>query len=166
VTGGKAMRSFLTAVYRTDLVFHAIAGATLAIMMVVTLLDVIMRNLGHPIVGSVEIISFCGAVIIGFAIPYASWKKTHVYVDILIDKLSSKNRKVVNAATRLLGIALFVFIGFNFIRFGIDLVRSGEVSASFKLPYYPIAWGLAVSCFLQGLTLVADLVKTIGGENE
>jgi TRAP-type C4-dicarboxylate transport system permease small subunit len=163
------MKSFLAAIYRTDLTFHIVAGITLAFMMVVTLLDVIMRNLGHPIVGSVEIISFCGAVIIGFAIPYASWMKTHVYVDILIDKLNPRNRNIVYALTRLLGIVLFAFIGFNFILFGIDLMRTGEVSSSFKLPYYPIAWGLALSCFLQTLTLIADFLRTVssaGGENE
>jgi TRAP-type C4-dicarboxylate transport system permease small subunit len=160
------MKSFLAAIYRADLVFHVIAGSVLALMMAITLLDVIMRNLGHPIVGSVEIISFCGAVIIGFAIPYASWKKVHVYVDILVDKLNPRNRKVLNGVTRVLGITLFAFIGYNFILFGIDLMRTGEVSSSFKLPYYPIAWGLALSCFLESLTLVADFVKTVGGENE
>lgn len=160
------MKSFFAFIYKADLVFHIIAGSALAFMMMVTLIDVIMRNLGHPIVGSVEIISFCGAVIIGFAIPYTSWKKAHVYVDILIDKLNPKKRKVLNSVTRLLGIALFAFIGYNFILFGIDLVRTGEVSSSFKLPYYPIAWGLSLSCFLQSLTLVVDFVKTVGGENE
>ncbi len=160
------MKSFLAAIYRADLVLHVIAGSVLAIMMAVTLLDVIMRNLGHPIVGSVEIISFCGAVIIGFAIPYASWKKVHVYVDILVDKLNPKNRKVLNAVTRVLGITLFAFIGYNFILFGIDLMQTGEVSSSFKLPYYPIAWGLALSCFLESLTLFADFVRTVGGEDE
>jgi hypothetical protein len=49
-------------------------------MMVVTLLDVIMRNFGRPIVGNIEIISFLGAVVIGFAIPYASWKRARYVI--------------------------------------------------------------------------------------
>jgi TRAP-type C4-dicarboxylate transport system permease small subunit len=157
------MKRFLSAVYRIDVTFHVISGITLAFMMVVTLLDVVMRNLGHPIVGTVEIISFSGSVVVGFAIPYASWKKAHVYVDLLVEKLSPRNKIIMAAITRCMGIALFVFIGYNFIVYGRDLLRTGEVSASFKLPYYPIAFGLSLSCFLQSITLFCDLVRTIQG---
>jgi TRAP-type transport system small permease protein len=160
------MKRFMAAVYRIDLTFHVISGLALAFMMVVTLLDVIMRNIGHPIVGSVEIISFCGSIVFGFAIPYASWKKAHVYVDLVVAKLSPRNQIILTAITRCMGIALFVFIGSNFIGYGRDLLRTGEVSASFRLPYYPIAFGLSLSCFLQSITLCCDLVRTIKGANK
>jgi len=160
------MKRFLGAVLRIDITFHAIAGSVLAFMMVVTLLDIIMRNLGRPIVGSMEIISFCGSVVVGFAIPYTSWKKAHVYVDFLLVKLSPGNRRIMEIITRCMGIALFAFIGYNIILYGFDLIKTKEVSPSFKLPYYPIPFGLSLSCFLQCLTLIADLVKTIhpGGD--
>lgn len=161
------MKRFLGAVLRIDMTFHTVAGLGLAFMMVVTMLDIIMRNLGSPIVGSMEIISFCGSVVIGFAIPYTSWKKAHVYVDFLIVKLGPDNRRIMEIVTRCMGIALFAFIGYNFILYGLDLRRTQEVSPSFKLPYYPIPFGLSLSCFLQCLTLIADLVKTVqGGKHE
>jgi TRAP-type C4-dicarboxylate transport system permease small subunit len=120
-----------------------------------------MRNIGRPIVGSMEIISFCGSVVIGFAIPYTSWKKAHVYVDMLVDKMSTPGRMVMDSITRCMGIALFLFIGYNFVLYGLDLRHTGEVSASFKLPFYPIAWGLALSCFLESVTLFCDLLRTV-----
>jgi TRAP-type C4-dicarboxylate transport system permease small subunit len=112
----------------------------------------------------VEIISFCGSVVIGFAIPYTSWKKAHVYVDFLTEKLSPRNKRMMEIITRCMGIALFAFIGYNFILYGFDLIRTKEVSPSFRLPYYPIPFGLSLSCFLECLTLVADLVKTVQQE--
>lgn len=157
------MNRFLTAVSKVDIAFHIIAGSVLAFMMMVTLLDVFMRNIGHPIVGSMEIISFCGSVVIGFAIPYTSWKKAHVYVDLLVSKLSPRNRKIMNVITRCMGMALFLFISYNFVIYGQDLKRTGEVSASFRLPYYPIAYGLALSCLLETVTLLSDLMRTIQG---
>jgi TRAP-type transport system small permease protein len=160
------MNRFVTAVSKVDIVFHIIAGSVLAFMMLVTLLDVLMRNIGHPIVGSMEIISFCGSVVIGFAIPYSSWKKAHVYVDMLVDKMSVPGRKVMDSITRCMGIALFLFIGYNFILYGLDLKHTGEVSASFKLPFYPIAWGLALSCFLESVTLFVDLMRTVKEEGK
>jgi TRAP-type C4-dicarboxylate transport system permease small subunit len=153
----------MAAVLKIDITFHIIAGSVLAFMMVVTLLDVVMRNLGHPIVGTVEIISFCGSVVIGFAIPYTSWKKAHVYVDLVVEKLGPRNKMIMAVITRCMGIALFVFIGYNFIVYGRDLLHTGEVSASFRLPYYPIAFGLSLSCFLESATLFCDLLSTVQG---
>lgn len=153
------MRGFLKTVYKIDVGFAAISMAMLVAIMVVTLLDVIMRNMGHPIVGSMEIVSFLGAVVIGFAVPYASWKRMHIYVDVVVEKLSPHNRNLFDVATRCLGIALFIFVGIYFIVYGLDLRRTHEITPSFKLPYYPIPWGLALSSFLQSITLIADLVK-------
>ncbi len=64
-----------------------------------------------------------------------------------------------------IGIVLFLFIGYNFILYGLGLKRSGEVSAGLKIPYYPITFGLAVSCFLESLTLFTELLKLFQGED-
>jgi hypothetical protein len=34
------------------------------------------------------------------------------------------------------------------------------------MPFYPIAYGVAVSCFMQSLVMVCDIVKIFGGEYE
>jgi len=38
--------------------------------------------------------------------------------------------------------------------------------ADLQLPFYPVAYGVAVSCFVQCLVLVADMVKIYRGEYE
>ena len=65
-----------------------------------------------------------------------------------------------------MGMILFLFISYNFVQYGLDLKRTGEVSASFRLPYYPVAYGLALSCFLQAVTLFTDLIRTVKGESK
>ena len=66
-----------------------------------------------------------------------------------------------------MAIVLFAFIGYNFILYGFDLKHTKEVSPGLKLPFYPIPFGLALSCFLQTVTLFCDLINTIrGGNNE
>ena len=157
------MKRLMTVVYKLDLSFQVIAGIVLAFMMVVTLADVIMRAFGRPIVGGMELICFSGAVVVGFALPYSSWKKAHIFVDFLMEKLSPGSRTVVQICTRAIGVLLFLFIGYNFILYGLDLMKTGEVSAGFRLPYYPITFGLALSCFLETLTLFCDLLKLING---
>jgi TRAP-type C4-dicarboxylate transport system permease small subunit len=158
------MKRFLKVVYSLDLSLQVVAGLGLVFMMVVTVIDVVMRALGRPIIGAIELICFSGAIVVGFAIPYSSWMKAHVYVDMLEEKLSQKAQTVLKVATRIIGIVLFFFISYNFILYGLSLKNSGEVSAGLKIPYYPITFGLAVSCFMESLTLFTDLLKLFQGE--
>lgn len=160
------MKRFLAAVYKLDISFQAVAGVGLAFMMVVTMADITMRAIGKPIVGSIELISFSGAVIIGFAVPYSSWMKSHIIVDFLVERLSANGKRVMGFITTSAGLLLFIFMGINFILYGLTLMKTGEVSAGFRIPYYPITFGLALSCFLESLTLLADLVKLSGGHHE
>ena len=158
------MKHFLKVVYSLNLSLQVVAGLGLAFMMAVTVIDVTMRVLGRPIVGAIELICFSGAIVVGFAIPYSSWVKAHVYVDMLEEKMSTKAQKVMKAVTRIIGILLFLFISYNFILYGQSLKDSGEVSAGLKIPYYPITFGLALSCFMESLTLFTDLLKLFQGE--
>jgi TRAP-type C4-dicarboxylate transport system permease small subunit len=153
------MNRFMTIIYRLDISFQIVAGIVLAFMMGVTLTDVVLRFFGKPIVGSIELVCFSGAVVVGFAIPYSSWSKAHVYVDFLQDRFSARAWSVLRVFTRAVGIILFLFIGVNFIFYGLNLMKTGEVSPGLKIPYYPIPFGLALSCFLESLTLFCDLLK-------
>jgi TRAP-type C4-dicarboxylate transport system permease small subunit len=161
------MKKFLTVVYKLDITFQVVAGVGLVFMMAVTVADITLRALGKPIVGAVELISFSGAIIIGFAVPYSSWMRAHVIVDFLIERLSRTGKRIMEFVTKLVGLILFLFIGANFILYGLTLMKTGEVSAGLRIPYYPITFGLALSCFLESLTLFADLLRAgQGGQHE
>jgi len=158
------VRKFSKIVLAADQVFFLVAGLGLALMMLVTLVDVVLRYVGRPVFGSMEIVCFASAVVIGFSIPYTSWNRGHIIVDFLLANLSPKSVRVLRIFTRCLGIGLFLFAAYNFVIYGIDLAKSGEFSPGFRIPYYPITFGLALSCFLQSLTLICDLISTIGEE--
>jgi TRAP-type C4-dicarboxylate transport system permease small subunit len=107
-----------------------ISGLTLAFMLFFTLTDVVMRAFGKPIVGDFEIISFLGAVVVGFAIPYTTLLKGHVFVDFFIEKLPKNARDGMQIATRIIGIALFLWISWNFVDMSLDLISQR------RLPQY------------------------------
>ena len=142
-----------------------ISGLTLAFMLLFTLLDVVLRAFGKPIVGDYEVISFLGAVVVGFAIPYTSLLKGHVFVDFLIEKLPKNVGDTMRVATRILVIALFLWMSWNFVVMSVDLIKSKEVTPVFRLPYYPISFGLAFACIIQCLVLVSQIKEIVGGRH-
>jgi TRAP-type C4-dicarboxylate transport system permease small subunit len=161
------MKRLMAAVLKGDTILYAIAGAVLAFMIVLTLCDVILRNLGHPITGSMEIIQYGGSIVFGFSIPYATWMGAQIVVDLVTQKLGLKNQKRIKAATRSVGIIIFLFVAYNFFMYALDVKRTGELTASFKIPYYPFCFAISVSFLFQSLTIFCDLVKTLqGGKHE
>jgi TRAP-type C4-dicarboxylate transport system permease small subunit len=145
---------------------NIIAGIAITFIMALTVLDVILRSFRRPIVGTYELVAFSGAVVIGFAIPLTSWMRGHIYVDFFSSKLPKTARSICNLATRCMGISLFFLIGWNLIKVGMDLQQSGEVSLTLQLPFYPVAYGMAASCFVQCLVLTVDIAKIFRGEYE
>lgn len=160
------MEGFLNKIKGLSRFLNIIAGTTLTFMMSLTVLDVILRSFRRPIVGTYELVAFSGAVVIGFAVPFTSWVRGHIYVDFFIMRFSQKVRNIFNIATRCLVIWLFLMIGWNLILYGRDLYKSGEVSLTLQMPFYPVAYGIGICCFIQCLVLLCDILKIAGGKYE
>lgn len=162
--GVMIMKIVLAVVHGLSKFLNSISSVALIAIMVLTTADVVLRIFKKPIVGTYEIVGLLGAVVIGFGIPLTSWIRGHIFVDFIIEKFPEGRKDVVNIFTRLLGIGLFFIAGWNLIIVGMDLYVTGEVSLTRQLPFYPIAYGLAVSCFVQCLVLICDIIKIFGGE--
>ncbi len=157
------MKGLLALEKRFCLTLLVIAGVTLAFMLVFTVFNVVMRAFGKPIVGDFEIISFLGAIVVGFSLPHTSMLKSHVAVDLVLERLPRRASAALQVFTRIASVALFAWMGWNFIVMSMDLIKSGEVTPVFRLPFYPISLGLAFSCLVQCFVLLVDAGKAAGG---
>jgi len=177
---------FLTATERISRFLNVIAGISLTCLMCLTVADVALRAIlslgrwlieqgmlltlgnlivGHvrPIVGTYELVALLGAVVIGFSVPLTSWLRGHIYVDFFIFRFPFKIRNAFNIVTRCMGIFLFLMIGWNLFKYGMDLQQAREVSQTLQIPFYPIVYGVGVCCFAQCLVLIGNMVKIFGG---
>jgi TRAP-type C4-dicarboxylate transport system permease small subunit len=160
------MKGFLNAVAWLSRFVNVVAGISLTLLMLLTVVDVILRGFKRPIVGTYELVAFLGAIAIGFSVPLTSWLRGHIFVDFIILKFPSRLRDTFNIITRGMVIFLFLMIGWNLIKYALDLHRSGEVSLTLRLPFYPIAYAIGICCFIQCLVIVCDVVKIVGGRYE
>jgi TRAP-type C4-dicarboxylate transport system permease small subunit len=147
-------------------VLNSIAGIAVTVMMLMTVSDVLLRAAGHPIIGTFEIVALLLALVIGFGIPQVSLDRGHVYMDFLLDKLSKRGKNVMNTFTRLLCLGLFAFIGINLFNVGARFHTSGEVSATIKIPFYPVAYGVGICCLLECCVFIFDIVRMWRGDHE
>ncbi len=143
-----------------------IGGVALTFMMFLTVADVLLRAGGHPILGTYELVSLSLAIVIGFSIPKVSLDRGHVYMEILLDKLSKRDKAIMNTFTRLLGIILFAIIAYNLMLIGKEFHASGEVSSTLKLPFFPISYFVGICCFIECFVFLFDIVKIWRGQYE
>jgi TRAP-type C4-dicarboxylate transport system permease small subunit len=160
---GRLIQRFTYLLSRT---MEAIAGIALVFMMTLTTCDVILRGFSRPIIGTYEMVALTGAVVIGFSLPITSWLRGQIFVDFFYQKFPKFWRDLLNVITRLMALTLFLFVGWNLMILASDMVRSGQVSLTLQLPFYPIAYGMGFACFVQCLAIISDLVKIAGGQYE
>ena len=160
------MKSAFNVLERVTRIFIDIGGVALTFMMCLTVADVVLRSFGYPILGAYELVGLSLAIVIGFSIPKVSMDRGQVYMEILLERLPAKNRAVLNTFTRILCIILFGIIGWNLFLVGNEFHATGEVSATIRIPFFPIAYCIAICCFLECLVFISDIVKIWRGQYE
>jgi len=153
------MRSFSAVVERLSGWMNGLAGIVLFFMMMLTVADVVLRLFGAAIVGTYELVAISGAIVVGFAVPQTSWENGHVCVDFLIENRSEAVRKTVFFITRLLGICLFALLAYYLFLKAVHLQKTGEVSLTLHIPFYPAAFGLSFCFLVECFTLIASTSK-------
>jgi TRAP-type C4-dicarboxylate transport system permease small subunit len=143
---------------------YLVGGIAIVFMTLITVADVFGRKLGHPLVGTYELVGLAGAVVIGFCIPYTTSLRSHITVDFVTMKLPPRAKVILLAITRALGVLLWSFVAFNLFLLGGRLHGSGEVSLTLQIPTYPVAYGVGVCCWLQAVTQVVDFVDLLRGK--
>jgi TRAP-type C4-dicarboxylate transport system permease small subunit len=160
------METLFRILQRVSKVLSTIGGAALTFMMCLTVADVLLRAWGRPILGTYELVSLTLAIVIGFTIPKVSLDRGHVYMEIVLEKLSKRDRAIMNTFTRMLGLILFAIIGYNLFLIGSEFRVSGEVSSTLKLPFFPISYFVGICCFIECFVFLFDIAKIWRGQYE
>jgi TRAP-type C4-dicarboxylate transport system permease small subunit len=160
------MREFGFVIKGISVVLYWISCAAVACIVCLTVFDVIMRRAGHPVDFAVEIVILLAGVVIACAFPATSLAKDHVIMEFIEGKLSGKRLKAVNSLTRLIGIALFVTIGFSAFKLGNGLRNAGQCSPILQIPEFPLPYVLGIACFVECLVLLYMLLQDMTKEEE
>lgn len=141
--------------------FRALAGLALVAMMTLTCVDVVLRALGHPLVGAVEVEAYLGTMTLAFALPQTQARRGHVGVMVVVEQLPARAAAWLEALTTLGALALCAVIAWQSWLYGASLAASGEVSMTLELPVHmvvrAVATGFSALCLVLGVQFLAAL---------
>jgi TRAP-type C4-dicarboxylate transport system permease small subunit len=135
-------------------------GSVLGVM-AVTCINSVLRVFGLPIPGDFDFIMLLGAMAVAFALPYCTLQKGHTTVELVVSRLPKRIQAVIDIFTGILSICFFSFVCWQFLVYATVMFRSGEITHTARLPFFPFLYLVSIMFLLFCLVLVLDLVKSI-----
>jgi TRAP-type C4-dicarboxylate transport system permease small subunit len=132
-----------------------IGAVVLAGMMFLAAMDVFLRYFfNRPISGAMELVQYMMLVTIVSGFALCTMDRSHVRVEVFIDRFPLKVRKVLNCITSLLSLGLMVLISRQAVVYAGLLQDSRLTSPVLFIPAYPFALLMALAMAVFSLALL------------
>jgi len=141
-----------------DLVLGVIASLILAGLALLTFADVLFRNAGSAIRGTVEVTELLMGALIFVSLPLVGLRDGHVAVELTQRFLRGVVGRIVALFTRLLSAAVLLVIGWQLWVRADRLSTANDLTATLQIPKAPLAYFMATLCIVAGALLLSELV--------
>lgn len=130
----------------------------LAGMALVTLINVLGRLWLRPLFGAEEMVAFLAMLALGFSLPYAQTYRSHIGVEVVVQRLSSRVRRWLKLVREILSIAFFTVVTWMLFSYAHDKRVAGEISMNLGLPEHIFIFILAACFAVTTLAMLSDFV--------
>lgn len=133
-----------------------LAGISLVAMMALTCLDVILRALGRPLTGAVEVEACLGTLCLAFALPQTQARCGQVGVEVLTRRMPQRTVEVLGLITGLASLGLCLVIAWQSWVYAGHLAAGGHTTATLEMPAHIMVRAMSVGFCGLCLVLVAQ----------
>ena len=142
-------------------VLMVFGGISVLALMTLATANVVMRMLHVPFRGTYEIVSFLGAVTIGFALGFTQKTKSNIVVDILAERYPPALSLAVDKLAHLCIMVFFGIVSWQVYVYGMSIYKTHEVSETLKVIYHPFVFAVATGFASLSLTAFIDFLKAL-----
>jgi len=142
------------------------AGVSLLALTLLATINVALRVFQVPVGGTYEVVSFLGAIVTAGALGYTQKRKDHIVVDILSETFPANVKRVLDRVSYALILVFFSVVSWQTFVYGKRLLRTGELSETLKIAYYPFVFLVSFGFAVLALTILLDLVETVWTRGE
>jgi TRAP-type C4-dicarboxylate transport system permease small subunit len=143
-----------------------VAGCILGAMILLTCGNICLRLFWMPVKGTFELMGYCGAVIMAFALGMTQIQRGHIAVDVLFLRFSKRTQRILTGLSDFVCTAFFAIVSWQVAKYATILLKTGEVTETLRIIYYPFTYGVALGCATLALAFLTDLLKTLVQKEE
>jgi TRAP-type C4-dicarboxylate transport system permease small subunit len=142
-------------------VFVCISGVFLTAMILLACSNIFLRIVWLPVKGTYELMGFFGAIVTAFALGYTQIKRGHIGIDIVVMQFSAKARRILHGINYFICMVFFSIAGWQIAKWARILWKTGEVTETLRIVFYPFTYAVALGCFVLALVLLVDLLRVL-----
>lgn len=155
------MKSFEKVVNSLAAIGNAVGEVALVAMAALTVLNIILRLVAEPILGTYEFVGYFGALVVGLPLAYCAARDGHIYIDMLTNRFPKRTRIVLGTIIGIICVFLIGMIAWVLIADATKMLQLGELSPTLRIPYYPVTYLVGVGFILYALILVLNITKSL-----
>lgn len=157
------MDKFRGIVEAASRILNNAAKFCLAGMAFLVVLNVIVRitPIG-PISGTFELVGYLGALLTAFALAHNQAEKGNISVEFVASRLPQCAQDILDCIVFFFGMILYSVISWRCVEEAIAISKTGEVSPTLSIPFYPVFVAIALGVIMLGLVLLTDFLKATG----
>jgi len=153
---------YLTRFLRRTITVLTIVGAfSLVGIMLVVVANIISRVFKVPILGTYEAVELAAVPMVAFALGYCALMQGHVFMSMIIDRLSQPVRRVIAVVTTFLTLGIWVLIGWQVAKYARQQWLVGEATYIMSWPIYPLRYVFFLGIVVFCLVLFKDLFNAL-----
>lgn len=149
------------AVYLLSRWSDRVAQGAVVIIMLLIVGNVLLRIAWKPILGTYDLVSFLGAVLISFALAHCAVQKGHVAIGVVVERLSQRAQAITDSITGIFSVGIFAVMGWQCIAYATKLWQVNVLSLTLLVPYFPVVYGVGFACIMLSLVLLVGFFKSV-----
>ena len=96
-----------------------------------------------------------------FALGMTQAKKGHIAVDIIVQRFPKSTQRILTGINGILCTIFFAVVSWQIAKYATTLLRTGEVTETLRIIYYPFTYGVALGCAILSLVFFTELIRTL-----
>jgi len=152
-------------VRRFNTYFYLLAGFFVAIMALITSIDVVGRYFLKPLLGGIEICFVCLAASIFLSWAHTQAEGGHISLDLLFVRLPTRARRVVGVFATLMSLFFVGAVVWWGVPFSLSSMAEGGFTDSLHIRLYPFQFLIVLGGALLLLELIVELVENLRRPN-
>lgn len=136
-----------------------LCGWLLGILMVIICFDIIMRSIGHPILGVAELSMMIMLTTVYLGLANCEQANGHISVDFVLDRIPAKASKFLSTACGLLGFVTLIICTYSMFINTVDSYTSDEAMAGLvPIAIWPTKAIITFGLFLYTIQTLTNLL--------
>ena len=141
--------------------FNYVAIAMVAVMLLLTVSDIIGSKLKMPLPGFYDITGFVLLLVCAFGIAQAEVRGRHIRIDIILVRFPERLKGAFGIFSNIVSAAVIALLVVTSFHYGQYTYGFKLVTMDLLIPHYPFAFAIALGCLPLVFVLIEEVFESI-----